>query len=189
MSSSGKVLVGALLDRRRAETDRRFENLRKELKEAEKLTAGNACVYAIGSFGRNEAGPHSDLDLFIAGREDNDGDRLLRRLDEIRIKANLIDATRKLEIPDFSGDGEYLKHYTVGELVRTLGTPEDDISNTFTARLLLILESRPLLEEAVYSDILEKLSLLTGKITKSIKMSSCPHFLQMTSCVCGEPFV
>jgi predicted nucleotidyltransferase len=155
MSLSGRVFVGALLDHRRTETAARVEKLRGELKQAEKLTAGNACVYATGSFGRSEASPYSDLDLFIAGRDDKGGQRLLRRLDEIRIKADLIEATQKLGIPDFSGDGEYLNHYTVGELVGTLGKPEDDVSNTFTARLLLLLESRPLLGESVYHDIIE----------------------------------
>ncbi len=155
MSLSGRVFVGALLSRRRTETEARVEKLRGELGQAEKLTARNACVYATGSFGRCEASPYSDLDLFIAGRDDKDGQRLLRRLDEIRIKADLIEATQKLGIPDFSGDGEYLNHYTVGELVGTLGKPEDDVSNTFTARLLLLLESRPLLGESVYHDIIE----------------------------------
>jgi hypothetical protein len=52
---------------------------------------------------------------------------------------------RKLGIPDFSGEGEYLTHHTIEEIVDTLGKPEDDVNNTFTARLLLPLESRPLL--------------------------------------------
>lgn len=147
--------MGALLDRRRTETNTRVEKLREELQQAEKLTSGNACVYVTGSFGRGESSQYSDLDLFIAGRDDKNGDRLLRRLDEIRIKADLIEATQKLGIPDFTGDGQYLNHYSVGELVSTLGKPEDDVTNTFTARLLLLLESRPLLEESVYIDIVE----------------------------------
>ena len=66
------------------------------------------------------------------------------------MKAELIDATRAMGIQEFSGDGEYLMHYTVDELVKTLGHPNDDASNTFTARLLLLLESKPLLGEDVY---------------------------------------
>ena len=34
-----------------------------------------------------------------------------------------------------------------------MGTEKDDVANTFTARLLLLLESRPLLEDAVYDEI------------------------------------
>ena len=45
--------------------------------------------------------------------------------------------TRELKIPEFSGDGRYLTHYAVHEFTETLGTPEDDVTNTFTARLLL----------------------------------------------------
>src|SRR5208282_5352561 len=82
-------------------------------------------------------------------------DHALRTLDEILVKADLIEAVRSLQIPDFSGDGEYLLHYSVAELIATLGTPEDDVTNTFTARLLLLLESRPLLEPTVYRDVIE----------------------------------
>jgi predicted nucleotidyltransferase len=147
------VLLGEILRRRRAETANRVEQLRRELQEAEKLLANKACVYVTGSFGRGEAGTFSDLDLFIAGKNAGD-DRALRPLDEILVKAKLIEAVRNLGIQDFSGDGEYLNHYSVTELVRTLGTPEDDITNTFTARLLLLLESRPLLESTVYQKVI-----------------------------------
>lgn len=145
--------MGTLLNRRRTETDERFEKLRKRLQQADRLISGKACVYATGSFARGEASQQSDLDLFIAGRHKN-GQRLLSRLDEIRIKADLIEATRKLGIPDFSGDGEYLQHYTVDELIKTFGKPEDDANNTFTARLLLLLESRPLLGKSVYHEVI-----------------------------------
>jgi predicted nucleotidyltransferase len=136
-------------------TSSRIEQLQATLSEAEKRSAGKACVYATGSFGRGEANPHSDLDLFIVGKADGQGKRVLKRLDEICIKADLIEATRELKIPEFSGDGRYLEHYTVQELTRTLGTPDDDSINTFTARLLLLLESCPLLERAVYDEISE----------------------------------
>jgi hypothetical protein len=103
-----------------------------------------------GSFGRWEASEHSDLDLFIVGKRDgqpkSDGKEgsLLTRLDEICIKADLIEATRALKIPEFSGDGQYLTHYSVDEFTKTLGTPEDDVANTFTARLLLRVDARSL---------------------------------------------
>jgi len=64
-------------------------------------------VYATGSFGRDEASKYSDLDLFIVGRSDG-CTRALSKLEEICVKADLIEATQALEIPDFSGDVEYL---------------------------------------------------------------------------------
>src|SRR5258706_564192 len=95
----------------------------------------------------------SDLDLFIVGKSGARAERLLKSLDEICIKADLIEASRELGFPDFSGDGAYLEHYTVQQLVKTLGKPEDDVDNTFTARVLLLLESHPLLERGVYSEV------------------------------------
>jgi len=152
---SGKVFVGELLDGRREATKARIAKLQEDLQEAERLCAGNACVYATGSFARGEASQHSDLDLFIVGQM-KDGKRSLRRLDEIRVKADLIEVTQRHKIPEFSGDGEYLVHYTVQQLVKTLGKPDDDATNTFTARLLLVLESRALLGESVYQDVIEE---------------------------------
>ena len=81
---------------------------------------------------------------------------LLKRLDDIRIKADLIEATRDLKIPEFSGDGKYLIHYSVYELTSTLGKPEDDALNTFTARLILLLESKPLIGATIYPDIIRE---------------------------------
>src|SRR5207248_5891235 len=114
---------------------------------------------ATGSFARGEASAHSDLDLFIVGRGSlfrGKIRRALKRLDETCIKADLIRETRVLGIPEFSGDGEYLTHYTVAELIRALGTPADDANNTFTARLLLLLESRPLIGEGVYQEAIQQ---------------------------------
>jgi hypothetical protein len=143
--------VASTIEIRRTETDDRLKNIKELLPRAANLASGKGCVYVTGSFGRGEASAFSDLDLFIVGRS-KEGQRL-RNLDEICIKADLIDATRKLKIPEFSGDGEYLlASYEITKLVNALGTPEDDAENTFTARLLLLLESRALIEEEVYNE-------------------------------------
>lgn len=140
------------LEARREYSTQKLAELRERLVPAEAIARGKACVYVTGSFGRGEACEHSDLDLFIVGRTTTDDEkkRLLSNLDEICLKAQLIHTVRELHFPEFSGDGEYLEHYTVEQLVRSLGTPEDDASNTFTARLLLLLESSPLVGEDVY---------------------------------------
>lgn len=143
------------LQNRRKIANSRLDELSNELENARSLVDGKACVYLIGSYGRGEASNHSDLDLFIVGGRTKK-ERDLKNLDEILIKAELIKATRKLDFPEFSGDGEYLKHYTVDDLVETLGTRDDDKANTFTARLLLLLESRPLIEEKIYLNVISK---------------------------------
>lgn len=148
------------LESRRSFTTNRLNDLRSRLAEAEARARDKACVYATGSFGRREASIHSDLDLFIVGRSLSSGNPAekmarsqLRNLDEICIKAELISATKSLNIPEFSGDGQYLIHYSISELIETLGTRDDDVSNTFTARLLLLLESCPLVGDGVHRDV------------------------------------
>ncbi len=100
-----------------------------------------------GSLGREEAGKASDLDLFIVGASGGEA--------EICLKAELIRAVRKLQFPEFSGDGEYLQFHTIDELVGGLGTSTDDSQNTFTARLLLVLESRCLLGDEIYKKAID----------------------------------
>lgn len=168
--------MGELLDTRRRITNTRFEQFRRVLTAADQLCLGKACVYATGSFARGEATEYSDLDLFIVGRT-TDSKRDLRRLEEIRIKADLIEMTERFHIPEFSGDGQYLEHYTVDDLVKTLGKPEDDLNNTFTARLLLLLESRPLLGEAVYDDIIDEVISKYWEDYEDNKNEFIPAFL------------
>lgn len=150
--------MGAILERRRSDSAARLKSLDPDLKEAARLAKDKACVYVTGSFARGDASNHSDLDLFIVGRasEDPNKKRLLTSLDETCVKAELIQMTRRRGFPEFSGDGAYLSHYTVRDLVSSLGTPEDDSQNTFTARLLLLLESRPLIEPDVYRQAIEE---------------------------------
>jgi predicted nucleotidyltransferase len=176
MSFNGGAGVDTLLEQRRKETAGRIEELRQRLTIAEKLCGNRACVYATGSFSRGEANQYSDLDLFISGQGTAEN-RELSRLDEILIKADLIKATKDLNIPEFSGDGEYLRHYTVEELVQTLGTQQDDASNTFTARLLLLLESSPLLGKAAYDKVTDEVIKAYWRDYHDHKDTFMPAFL------------
>lgn len=155
------------MGRRREYTEGKLNSLRGELSESKKICEERACVYATGSFGRSEANEYSDLDLFIVGYplyteaangysdQPKQQERKLNNLDEIIVKSELIKATKELNLPDFDGDGEYLRHYTCKELVQYLGSPDDDNKNTFTARLLLLLESKPVIGENVYDNIVK----------------------------------
>ena len=180
MSSSGTV-DSMELDSRRNWTRGRIKGLQRNLQAAADMAADKACVYMTGSFGRGEASVHSDLDLFILGKVDSTADksngRMLRQLDEICIKADLIQVTRKLQMPPFSGDGEYLVHYSVEELTRTLGTQDDDRANTFTARLLLLLESQVLFGEGVYNEAIEEVVAAYWRDYEDHKDDFVPAFL------------
>ena len=174
--------MGELIDRRSLSTQR-INELRDHLKDAAAIAGSKACVYAIGSLGRLETSSYSDLDLFIVGRangrKEADGTEgsQLNRLDEICIKADLIEATRKLKLPEFSGEGRYLAHYSIDGLIKTLGKPEDDVTNTFTARLLLLLESHPLIGQEVYDDILKEVIAPYWRDYEDHKNNFIPAFL------------
>ena len=126
MCSSG---IGSLQEiaHRKKFTLKNLKELQKRLPEGKEICGDRACAYATGSYGRLEATTDSDLDLFIVGlpifQEEVTQDviikRQLNRLDEISLKAELIKATKSLDLPEFDGDGEYLKHYTGGMFTLT----------------------------------------------------------------------
>lgn len=169
--------MGEVLERRRTITRERSSKIQSLLKQSAEIAGGKGCIYVTGSFGRGEASEFSDLDLFILGRTVHDGNRALRHLDEICITAELVHATRELKIPEFSGDGEYLAHYTIDELVKTLGTSKDDSTNTFTARLLLLLESQPLIGNRVYAQAIDKVIKAYWRDFKDHQRDFIPAFL------------
>ena len=95
-------------------TQRIVERLQEQLAETPQYLGEDACVYATGSFGRGEASPNSDCDLFIGAKaSDPESDEKLSRLNEICVKANLVRAVRELNLPDFDRDGAYLRQHSV----------------------------------------------------------------------------
>src|SRR5262249_13348291 len=98
----GREIVPELLRQRRNHASRRINELLAELRSAESLCRDKACAYITGSVARGEATSHSDLDVFIVSKGTRE-EPLLKRLDEILVKADLIQATEKLGFPPFSG--------------------------------------------------------------------------------------
>ena len=156
---SGKACMGTVIDQRRLYSDQRFQELKTSLIGAPGICGDKACVYAIGSFGRREASQPSDLDLFIVslchGKEKEYKSRLTK-LEEILLKADLIRASRALGFPDFSKDGDFLQHRTSISLIQTTRDKSDDAINTFTARLLLLLASKPLVGDDVHLQVINE---------------------------------
>ncbi len=116
------------------------------------------CIYVAGSLGRLEIGQISDLDVFLfADDPDKQADsRTLSRLEEIQALSEIIQVNSELGLPAFSGDGEYFKIHEVSQLLAGTGTSTDDSENLFTTRLLLLLESKHLSNEALYVSATKK---------------------------------
>lgn len=130
-----------------------LKELKSLLAEAERVASDNACVFAHGSFGRLEASNHSDLDPCIVSLCDEGKKSKLTLLHEIRLKAELITAIRNLDLPDIDGDGRYLGQFNNYSLVNEIGSPVDDSDNTFTTRLLMLLEGRAIVNEHIFDSV------------------------------------
>lgn len=144
----------------RENSEERFGDIRTQLLEARNLLGKMGCVYATGSFGRLEAGPASDLDLFVvvkSYKRDEKSDEppkfRLKETKQILLKRELIVAVKESGIPDFDGGGRFLQTHAFDSYTRYLGSQEDDYRNTLTGRMLLLLESKSLVSDKVYNDL------------------------------------
>lgn len=114
------------------------------------------CIYITGSYGRLEASPHSDLDLFFI-RNGSKEDNKISNVDKALLDANIIKSCKMLKFPEFTKGGIYLKIHYLDDVIESLGNPNDDYHNFFTARMLLLLESRPILNEAVFKNAINEI--------------------------------
>jgi hypothetical protein len=135
----------------------RLAELGERLRHVEPHLAGHPlCVYATGSYGRLEAWSGSDIDLFFLYDGGSDPRSRFPTLVFFRLAAALVEATEDMGFPPFSGDGRYLDVHYVEDMRKVLGSPDDDSMNAFTARMLLLLESKPVLDADLYADLLER---------------------------------
>lgn len=148
--------VELLSDRRTASTQQ-LEQVKSAIQKFDSLTIlPDLCIYVTGSYGRLEASPYSDLDLFFINKGSEERNRIPATTKTL-LDAHLIRAARELQLPDFSADGKYLSVHYLDDMKTTLGSSDDDFENHFTARLLLLLESRPLYNDDVYQVVLEEI--------------------------------
>ncbi|MEO8217673.1 MAG: nucleotidyltransferase domain-containing protein, partial [Acidobacteriota bacterium] len=151
------VKIPKILRARKSLAREKVEDLRHGLLKAgvDELLDSKACVYLTGSLARGEASEQSDLDIFMFSDMEVDEDRevhqLLDPLDLSRLQSKLIDVANELGFPPFSNEGEYLVFHSKSDLVNKIGHRDEDYTNILTARLLLLLESTPILGEELYS--------------------------------------
>lgn len=155
----------------------RLSELRRRLEPAAPAIGEHPLsVYVTGSYGRLEAWSGSDIDLFfLHGGSENDA---FPYTTFIRLAAALIETTQEMGFPPFTGDGKYLEIHYVGLMERVLGSPEDDYLNAFTARMLLLLESRPLLNDSTYESLLSRIIEFYYRDYQDHKSDFLPIFLQ-----------
>ena len=137
---------------RRTFSAEKLEALRKSMQPLE-ADYPDICVYATGSLGRLEACKHSDLDVFrISCAQRNKSSAA----GDLTLLCALHQESKKLGFPEFTDGGVYLKVISLEEMLKHLGSTADDANNYFTARLLLLLESQPLLNTTAYATIVDR---------------------------------
>jgi predicted nucleotidyltransferase len=141
------------LQQRRTNTDERFLRIQQRVQSVEPILGDFATVYVTGSYGRGEASDYSDLDAFILSDTDAEKRAKLSPVDTIRVQKALVEAEG---LPPFTDEGAYLKPHSISDMIEKLGGPDDDYENLFTARMLLLLESRPLLGSVMYERAIDR---------------------------------
>lgn len=112
------------------------------------------CSYVTGSVARDEANEHSDLDLFIMDSlpgPDTAPQRRLTSLEQAHLLSTIDRARHAVGFRPFSQGGRYLACHDFSEMANAIGGSEDDVTNRLTARMLLLLNSRPLVNEPAYT--------------------------------------
>lgn len=141
---------------RSASSQAKLELLNSCLQKSAKTGAiPELCIFAAGSYARLEASEHSDIDLFFLTNTDPEALKDIN-IPNIQLFSEIIDIGNQLNFPKFSNDGEFLKLLYIKEIEQNLGSRDDDFHNHFTARMLLILESRPIFGSDVYDKLLRK---------------------------------
>jgi predicted nucleotidyltransferase len=124
------------------------DSFEKHLQEDGSKALAQGCVYVVGSAGRGEMTPSSDLDLFLVTHAEP------RRVHEILAQAAVLRMMSENGLPEPSNDALFLRLYAARDLERRLGAVQDDPENTFTARMLLVLESRVLYGQEAYGRLI-----------------------------------
>lgn len=142
------------VERRRAYTAQRWEAL--SLVASDKFVDGEgvterSCIYVTGSMARDEATEGSDLDLFVIDRLTKEM-APLSYVETSHLIAHLDDVRGDAKFRPFSRGGEFVRTHELESLLELIGDPLDDAQNAFTARILLLINSRPLTNLSAYQD-------------------------------------
>ena len=141
----------------RVESQKKLDELRNELKLAypEGNLNNQICIYACGSMGRLEMTEKSDLDLFFVTEAIKVEDFAIANLDKYLFFSKLYEINSRLKYQDPSKGGIYWE-FTPKENLLDIGSRQEDYNNSFTARMLLLLESKPLYNENAYKKIVKE---------------------------------
>ncbi|MDF0603781.1 nucleotidyltransferase domain-containing protein [Psychromarinibacter sp. C21-152] len=145
----------SIQDIKRSNSERKIESLEKLLSVDDAVNAfSHLSIFVAGSYARKEASEHSDIDLFFI-LDGNLNDTEEPNIKSLRLFSRVIEIADEMNFPKFSNDGKYLRILEKPMMLSELGGPEDDHSNYFTARMLMILESKCVFGHSAHETILK----------------------------------
>ncbi|MFT3907206.1 MAG: nucleotidyltransferase domain-containing protein [Steroidobacteraceae bacterium] len=128
---------------RSADSAARIERILEKLGGIGAFKDPGLTIFIAGSVARGESGKRSDLDLFVVTTKAFDVAKQEGFLAEIR-KATV-------ELGYEAPTERFLKVLELAALLKNTGSPEDDTHNSFTARMLLLLESKSAINDDTYA--------------------------------------
>ena len=120
-------------------------------KEFDKSFLEDICVYACGSLARYELVENSDLDLFFINNSNKEFSVLYKQL----FFQKLYEINNRLGYKAPSKFGQFWD-FTFKKNLLDIGSQMEDYNNSLTARLLLLLESKPIFNTDLYNKIIEE---------------------------------
>ena len=137
----------------KVESHKKLDELKTEIDKIYKGNPAykNICVYACGSMGRLDMTENSDLDLFFVTM---DKEEIIKTNNHLFF-ADLYRINNNLGYQDPSKGGEYWDFISEENLL-DIGSRQEDYNNSFTARMLLILESKPIFNEDAYNRLVNE---------------------------------
>jgi len=137
------------LSRRRQETEKLLSKLLIDFERELNCKNKTLSIFSAGSIGRLEIGTHSDIDPFILIDADINSD------EQDKIKLMINKTANNHNFPNITED--YFKFYNIDNLLKLTGKAEDDRENTFTTRILMLLESLPIYNKDAYLNYRKKI--------------------------------
>ena len=149
--------IPKVFDEREALSCERLKEVRANISKLDELKSfKDLTVFGAGSYARHEASKYSDIDLFFLCRK-NRNKQIDPRTKELRLFGKMIEVVENLNFPKFSNDCQYLNVLSTGDILQHLGSPTDDHENYFTARMLLLLESKCLYGDKIYNKVIAEI--------------------------------
>lgn len=168
-------ILNSLKEQSLAMVDKIKADLKVEFNSEEPFY-NNICIYACGSLGRLEMSSGSDLDLFFILKNYNGHRYEYTNIEKYCFFAHVNKVSSSLGFPPPSKGGMYWD-FIAEEDLKDIGSRKEDYNNSLTARILLLLESKPLYNEEIYDSLIKEIVLLYFTDYKDHPKDFYPMFL------------